>query len=381
MPQPSNVEYYDQLDRLNFIYPHYESPFPVVINPNYSQWMIRYCYEWAIDNSGPLRKHQAFVDSIRNSDLGLYSACCFPSANFHRLEKLMKWCTMFFLADDYHDGLSRILSNGQIDYGNFWHQMIDMFDGILTGYQLNYIAGNILEDEWTTNDNNDHMSNGNGTNETIIPNWDSYMKARLGSVGGQMTLQLIEYAKNIALTDQEWNHPLMKSLIDAVSEEMIMVNDHLTFRKEVAEANFKFSRMRHAYTVLVHTKGFTLQEAVNHVHQLIQEKDTFIFDLIDQIMLDPVLNSSTEASERLRLYLEGVKEVLGGYWRYAVQARRYHGQNFQLDAIPPGGHFLYDQHQTIILLNNKNKLNNHQHQQQQHYYEWLKPVPENVQPK
>ena len=36
---------------------------------------------------------------------------------------------------------------------------------------------------------------------------------------------------------------------------MIMVNDHLTFRKEVAEANFKFSRMRHAYTVLVHTKG------------------------------------------------------------------------------------------------------------------------------
>lgn len=98
--------------------------------------MIRYCYEWAIDNSGPLRKHQAFVDSIRNSDLGLYSACCFPSANFHRLEKLMKWCTMFFLADDYHDGLSRILSNGQIDYGNFWHQMIDMFDGILTGNQL-----------------------------------------------------------------------------------------------------------------------------------------------------------------------------------------------------------------------------------------------------
>lgn len=141
--KPSNVEYYDQLDRLNFIYPYYESPFPVLINRNYSKWMIRYCYEWAIDNSGPLRKHQAFVDSIRNSDLGLYSACCFPSANFHRLEKLMKWCTMFFLADDYHDGLSRILSNGQIDYGNFWIPMIDMFDGILTGYQLSIVK--ILE--------------------------------------------------------------------------------------------------------------------------------------------------------------------------------------------------------------------------------------------
>lgn len=120
-----------------------------------------------------------------------------------------------------------------------------------------YIAGNILEDNWSSEHNDGtNLTNGNGLqSETIIPDWDSYMKARLGSVGGQMTLQLIEYAKNISLIDQEWNHPLMKSLLVAVSEEMIMVNDHLTFRKEVAEANFKFSNMRHAYTVLVHNKG------------------------------------------------------------------------------------------------------------------------------
>ncbi|OTF77496.1 hypothetical protein BLA29_009978 [Euroglyphus maynei] len=125
--------------------------------------------------------------------------------------------------------------------------------------------------------------------------------------------------------------------------------------------------------------GFTLQEAVNHVHQLIMEKDRLIFQLIEQIMDDPILNSSSESTHRLGLYLEGVKEVLGGYWRYAIQARRYHGQNFESNAIPPGGHFVYDQHQTIILMNNNNN-NNKDRSNHHHYYEWLKPVPDNVQP-
>lgn len=113
-----------------------------------------------------------------------------------------------------------------------------------------YIDGNILETDWfdqlDTNNNKTILANDN-----ILPDWNCYMKARLGSVGGQMTLQLIEYAKNITLTNQQWNHPLMKTLVVLVSEEMVLVNDYFTFRKEVAENSYKFSSMRHAFSILV----------------------------------------------------------------------------------------------------------------------------------
>ena len=118
-----------------------------------------------------------------------------------------------------------------------------------------YIQGNVLETEWL-----DHTDTSNidtqqkelqNTNKDDIPDWDIYIKARLGSVGGQMSFQLIEYAKDVRLTDEEFNHPLMHQLERAVSEEIILVNDYLTFRKEVAEFDYKFSKMRCAFTILV----------------------------------------------------------------------------------------------------------------------------------
>lgn len=130
----------------------------------------------------------------------------------------------------------------------------------------NYIEGNMLEIEWfdkTGDVNNNDLSNEDEKEEKKInmknelknkeelPDWKTYMAARLGSVGGQMSLQLLEYAKNIQLTDAEFGHPLMVRLEQAVSEEMTLVNDYLTFRKEVAENDFMFSKMRHAFPVLV----------------------------------------------------------------------------------------------------------------------------------
>lgn len=116
-----------------------------------------------------------------------------------------------------------------------------------------YIHGNVLETEWFEG-KEEGKENGDKKPEKKkdeLPNWDAYMKARLGSVGGQMSMQLIEYAKDVTLTDEEFYHPLLVQLERAVSEEMTLVNDFLTFRKEVAENDFKFSKMKHAFPVLV----------------------------------------------------------------------------------------------------------------------------------
>lgn len=116
-------------------------------------------------------------------------------------------------------------------------------------------------------------------------------------------------------------------------------------------------------------KGLTLQESVNHVHELIQKKDNEILEILRLIQTDSKLNSSTQSTKRMSAYVDGVNEFVGGYWRHAVTARRYHGKSFQ-GTIPPEGHFLYDPQQTIIMSKTHG----------QHRYEWYTEVPENVQP-
>lgn len=86
-----------------------------------------------------------------------------------------------------------------------------------------------------------------------------------------------------------------------------------------------------------------------------------------QILADPVLTRDKEAERRLEIYLEGVNEFVGGYWRHAVTAKRYHGLNFK-GAIPPQGDFRYDVNETIIVTNRP------------YHYNWFKPIPGNVQP-
>ncbi len=51
------------------------------------------------------------------------------------------------------------------------------------------------------------------------------MNATLGSVEGLMALQFIEYAKNIKILDEEWDHPLIRALNRCVSDEVILIKD------------------------------------------------------------------------------------------------------------------------------------------------------------
>ncbi|KPM10151.1 hypothetical protein QR98_0087010 [Sarcoptes scabiei] len=52
---------------------------------------------------------------------------------------------------------------------------------------------------------------------------------------------------------------LIQSLIENVSIETILLNDYLTFRKEIAENENKFSRMEHSFTIPVN-QGLNLQQ-------------------------------------------------------------------------------------------------------------------------
>lgn len=89
--------------------------------------MEQYCYRWVIDHIGiSISNRRHFIDSIQNSDLGLYSACTFTTANWHRLEKLIKWCILFFILDDYHEATSI-----QSDHNKqFWQALIKMLNNL-----------------------------------------------------------------------------------------------------------------------------------------------------------------------------------------------------------------------------------------------------------
>lgn len=89
--------------------------------------MEQYCYGWVIDHIGiTIANRRYFIDSIKNSDLGLYSACTFTTANWHRLEKLIKWCILFFILDDYHEATSI-----QSDHNKqFWQTLVQMLNNL-----------------------------------------------------------------------------------------------------------------------------------------------------------------------------------------------------------------------------------------------------------
>ncbi|CAG2108354.1 unnamed protein product [Medioppia subpectinata] len=351
--------------------------------------MDRYCTQWAIDNCGPMREHQKYRTNIRDSDCGLWAAVVYPSANWHRCQTLMKWSLMFFICDDYHD-ICVDGSGHPFKVNHFWHQMNEALDTLLpiTGgdqyytrvewpdyvkgaqqvmrdlyfdfsdQQIRrsvdsikgYVAGNIGECQWSE-----------GSIE-----WTDYMNARLGSVGGHMALQLIEYANDIELTDEEWQHPWIQTLNRLVGEEMTLINDYYTFRKEVMENGGNFYQMRHPFALLVTgDSGHTLQSAVNKVREMIVEKDTEIVDTLRAIDACVELRTAN-----IGQYLRGVNEFLGGYWLHAVTARRYHGLDY-LDVIPLEGQFVFDKNRTIIKPSNVRQDN----------FKWLKNVPGNVQPK
>ena len=168
---------------------------------------------------------------------------------------------MFIYSDEWPDfikGIQSVLSEMYFDYNDVQiRRSVRMIK--------DYIDGNVLETEWFDDDDDDENVNNENdiekrkkADKEELPDWDTYMKARLGSVGGQMSLQLIEYAKEASLTDDQFNHTLMHRLERAVSEEMTLVNDYLTFRKEVAENDFRFSKMRHAFPVLVNQGNLKL---------------------------------------------------------------------------------------------------------------------------
>ena len=186
----------------------------------------------------------------------------------------------------------------------------------------------------------------------------------MGSVGGQMALQLIEYAKCIELTDNEWNHNLIEDLNQLVSQQILLVNDYYTFRKELNENDNKFEEMRHSFPILVQRHGLSLQQSVNKINEMIKSKDNQIMDKIKTIENCEQLKTSDVLE-----YVNGVQQFLGGYWRHAVTARRYHGLNFT-GVVPPEGYFLYDNNQTIIKPIDNKTMD----------FKWNKVVPQNVQP-
>ncbi|UXI18065.1 aldose reductase-like [Sarcoptes scabiei] len=381
------AEFYDCLERIRFNYPYYRSPFRVQLNPNYSERLNRECNEWAINLFN--HHHQSLltkstIESINGSDLGLFSARTFPSAERHRLKNLMKWCFIFFLIDDYHDALIKNkLKDDDRDNNSFWNQIIKMLDSILHHRSLKaewpeFIQGiySLLKDIYSEFNPNQidrsirmfkHYVNGNKL-EILLPSsstssngygkidgfseWHRYLKARKGSIGSQMTMQLIEYAHRIELSDYQWNHPLIQSLIENVSIEMILLNDYLTFRKEIAENEYKFSRMKHSFTILVN-QGLNLQQAVDEIHRMILEYDSTIMNLIENIRKDCGLNLGLQTDSQLNEFLIGVEEVLGGSWEFLMTSPRYHGKGFK-GRIPMEGSFQYDPHRTIILDHNHN---------------------------
>ncbi len=53
--------------------------------------MTNYYNQWTIDNSGQMKRFPEYKNAILNNDLGLFAAVTYPTADWHKIEKLIKW--------------------------------------------------------------------------------------------------------------------------------------------------------------------------------------------------------------------------------------------------------------------------------------------------
>jgi hypothetical protein len=91
--------------------------------------MIKYCNQWAIDNSEQMKRFPKYRNAILNSDLGLFAAITYLTANRHKIEKLIKWALIFFICYDYY-GIS-LDGSEEFSCEPFWDQLNDAMNSFV----------------------------------------------------------------------------------------------------------------------------------------------------------------------------------------------------------------------------------------------------------
>lgn len=160
----------------------------------------------------------------------------------------------------------------------------------------------------------------NWTNKSAILTEESYLQYRQLSLDAIHCFFLIEYAKNIRLTDEEYKHPTMQQLILIGCRHVLYVNDLFSCLKEYKG---DFQNFNHIIGVLVRSKELSVQQAVDDVCKRIEQCEESFIKIRDEWYAGPEIISGASRS-----YIAGMQDWMAGLLFWSRKSKRYWGSHF-----------------------------------------------------
>ncbi|KAH7317036.1 isoprenoid synthase domain-containing protein [Stachybotrys elegans] len=143
---------------------------------------------------------------------------------------------------------------------------------------------------------------------------EEYMDLRRGSIGTYPSFSLVEYAHNIQIPQDILNHESIKTCEEVSSDLVILVNDLLSYRKDIEQG------VDHNILTVLKYQGYTLQEAVDIVDQMIRGCYKKWYGALAEL---PIWGEKID--RQVLKYIEGCRNIALGNLHWSYASGRYLG--------------------------------------------------------
>nr|6TJZ_A Chain A, SVS_variant_AS3 [Streptomyces sp. CWA1]6TJZ_B Chain B, SVS_variant_AS3 [Streptomyces sp. CWA1] len=144
-----------------------------------------------------------------------------------------------------------------------------------------------------------------------MPGLDDYLAMRLLSAGGEPTFAMLEIATGAEVPDREMHRPAVRALTEMAIMVAALDNDRHSLRKELSRGHTD----QNIYSVLMHHRGMSLQEAVEEATKLRDRILLRFLELHDRVR--------PGAGAELSTYLQGLRHGIRGNAEWGLRVPRY----------------------------------------------------------
>ncbi|KAF5342403.1 hypothetical protein D9611_001384 [Ephemerocybe angulata] len=303
-----------------------DRPFPasfvlpdLVAHCQYPLRVNKHCYgvareseKWLLSGA---KLSPARADKFMGLKAGELTAACYPDADPYHLRVCDDFMNYLFNLDDWLDefdlddtyGLAKCCLAAMRDPFTF---ETDKKAGLMTkSFFSRFVrtAGPGCTERFIQNMDLFFQSVAQQTQDRaqgVIPDMESYLALRRDNSGCKPCFQLTEFAAGIDLPEEVVQHPVIQSLEEASNDLVTWSNDIFSFNVEQSR-NDTFNLV----PVIMHEKGFSLQEAVDFVGDLCKKT-------IDRFENDKqrVPSWGPELDSQVQIYIDGLQNwIVGTY--------------------------------------------------------------------
>jgi len=303
-----------------------------------------------VRSSAQVNPHASIAENIiehKCRELGIWlpqlkdyttmSAYLFPTASVQRLVTLGTYNNFLFFIDDQFDrhakeeinheeeiymrkvfdNCANILLNGHIPSGS--HILYDTCIDLRKQF-LSHTSELWLQRLVTSN--LAHLKASTHTIEDIInSNADvvqGYINLRLLDAGMHPTIDGLEFARDIMLSDEIINSEYLRDMREIVSKIGALSNDLFSYTKEIVHTESRFNLV----CVLEDYGGYSFEHAVMKSIEIVNESIDQFYAKTQQI---PKWDDK-QINKDVAIYVEGLRDIVIACWHWQISTNRYRSE-------------------------------------------------------